>query len=197
MRVHPFLALFLLPALVAAPARAGTYTIAPENSTITLGQTVTLTVSIQTRDPSSNPGFLDAMIQAHTSFFADGPPSVAIKVGNFQLAPVFQGSSFLSTDTTTGGASVSFGANTFPSFVGPLYSFDFTPTEAGPYSFAALTGSVSYLQGTDEITGLTIANILVNPATAVPEPGGLALAAVACGGLALRAWRRGSRRKIL
>jgi hypothetical protein len=191
MRVRPFLALFLLAALVAVPARAGTYTVSPETSTITLGQTVTLTVSILTADPTSNPAVPDGMIQANTSFFADGPsPSVAIKVGNFQLAPlVFQGSSFLSTDTTTGSASVSFGANSFPSFVGPLYSFDFTPTEAGPYSFAALTGSVSYVQGTDEITGLTIANILVNPATTVPEPGGLALVAVACGA-ALSAWRR-------
>ena len=89
-----------------------------------------------------------------------------------------------------GSALVTFGFNTLSSFDGQVYSFDFTPTETGMYTFAAADNSkVFYASGSDPLTLSAGATVNVQ-AAAVPEPAGVTLAAVGCGALALGAWRR-------
>jgi hypothetical protein len=194
MRLLRFVTLALLTAVAgAAPARAGTYSITPTSSTITLGQSVTFAVSMDSADPS--PPFVDGLSLAATNFTASGPSSV--HVTNFQLAAglPFQ-TLFGGTDPTTGTANFIFGNNSFSSFVGNLYTFDFTPTATGTYTFAgADNASAFYLsQNTDGLTLTSLATVDVLPQNPVPEPAGFVLTTVVCGGLAFRRFTRTSAR---
>jgi hypothetical protein len=194
MRLHQLLTLAVVIALATAPARAGTYTIAPASSTITLGQSVTLTVNVFTHDPSGPPqGVTDSLTAIETNFLLSGPASPTLN--NFKIAnDLPSGSTFASGTFPNGSATVFLGANSFSGFQGDIYSFDFTPPEVGTYTFFTANpfdGRATYATNAIDILAvLGLPTIDVLPATSVPEPAGLALAAVACGGLALRAWRR-------
>jgi hypothetical protein len=182
-------------ALAAGPARAGTYSLTPASSTITLGQSVTLTVNVFSHDPSGPPpGVTDSLTAIETNFLLSGTASPTLN--NFKIASDLpSGSTFASGAFPFGSATVFLGANSFSGFTGDVYSFDFTPPKVGTYTFFnpnPFDGLATYAtNATDTLAVLGLPmTIDVLPATSVPEPAGLALAAVACGGLALRAWRR-------
>src|SRR5262249_40546138 len=111
------------------------------------------------------------------------------QVTNFQLAAGLPfGSVFGSpADPATGSANFIFGNNMFSSFAGDLYSFDFTPTATGTYTFGEGSNSSAFYasQSTDglDLTAAATVNVLSTP---VPEPASLVLAAVMCGGLTFR-----------
>jgi hypothetical protein len=146
---------------------------------------------MDTADP--NPTFVDVLQLAATNFAASGPSSV--HVTNFQLASGLPfGSVFGGKDPSTGSANFIFGNNSLSSFSGDLYSFDFTPTATGKYTFAeaaGFTSSAFYASGsTDGLTLTSVATVAVLPPTPVPEPAGFVLAAVVCGSVAFRRFSR-------
>src|SRR5262249_8935103 len=115
--------------------RAGMLTLTPANAEITLGQSVTLTVSINSTDREFVPGETEFLHQVSIHLTASGPSSVTVT--NFTIpSGLPSGSSFATTDPATGSAIVDFGTNTDHSFDGAVYSFDFTPTSTGTYTFA-------------------------------------------------------------
>jgi hypothetical protein len=203
--IRPTLAMLCLFALMAGQARADSISIASSSPTVKVGQTVTLTVSINTTDPSP-PAGTDNLNFAESFLAQTGVPFA--NVGNFRLAPgVLQGS-VVQKETgppapAAGSASVIFPfpsnapGNGLSSFDGPIYEFDFTPTSRGTYTFAFPDPStqadfVVYNSpgGRVFLTGDSTATIVAFGATAVPEPAGLTLVGVCLGGFALRAWRK-------
>lgn len=189
-----FATLTLLALLAAGPVRGGTISIASSSPTAMVGQTVTLTVSIDVTDPSPPPS-------GDYLTFARGVPTTnaaPATLNNFVLAPDVPSGSSLTVQAPPAATLVLFPIfNGLSSFDGALFQFDFTPDHRGLYTFAFPDAStqmdeVYFLGGAGAVyldPGLS-ASIMVFGSTAVPEPTGLALAGVCLGGLALRGWRK-------
>jgi hypothetical protein len=185
MRFSALPALTLLT-VVTAPAPAGTISIAPTSSSITVGQSVTFTVSVNSADPK--PVSPDSLFSAAVGITATGGPTTGT-AGNFQLAVGLPaGSSFVGFGFV--GAALTLGTNNLSSFDGALYTVDFTPTTPGTYTFSSPAGSsvAEYSGGLDLLTlsdPVTV-NVLAAPVS-VPEPAGLTVASICLGALAWRA----------
>jgi hypothetical protein len=179
-------ALTLFAAIGIGSVRAGTLSIAPGKSDISLGQTVDFTVSLDSTDPTPTPH--DSLILVTTNLGASGP--AAVNVTHFRLDPSLPSGSFLNYgDPTSGSAIMLLGSNDFSSFDGPLYEFDFTPTAPGTYSFDAAGGVGAYgSDGKDQFSPGNTATVLVT-AQVVSEPTGLSLVTVGLAGFAVRRWR--------
>jgi hypothetical protein len=189
-------AMLLTLALVLSPtaALAGTVSIAPSNSAIMLGQSVTFTVSVDSTDPVSVNA--DSLFQVAVGIAATGGPTLGT-ASNFQLAAGLPtGTSFVGFGFV--GAAVNLGTNNFSSFDGALYTVDFTPTAIGIYTLSSPANSsvAEYSGALDSLTLSQTVNVNVLPSqTAVPEPSGLVLAgAFLCGLVCCR--RRCTRRLV-
>jgi hypothetical protein len=182
---------------LAASVRAGTVSIAPSTTTATVGETVTLTVSINSMPRNNPPGDELTFIATDLSAGFDGGP-IPVTVGNFRVDPALpSGSSFITTFPRRGAARVQLPeGNGLLSYQGPIYEFELTPPVAGEYFFEINTGTGNAAHYVDMFDSLepgatAFAEVSVRPSV-VPEPTGLALALVCLGGLALRVWRTGS-----
>jgi hypothetical protein len=184
-RALPF-ALALI-VLVTGPVRGGTITIVPAESVITLGQSDTITVSM---DSNNQPG--GELTAIRTRLLVSGPGDFSIS--NLRLdSSLPPGTSFLSTDLTTKFATILFAAGNGKTFLAsPVYEFDFTPSAAGQYDISPdpTDNSVKYVDGTDSLTALVDSGVIQVLPPVVPEPTGLTLAGLAVGGLTVRAWRK-------
>ncbi len=198
----PTLCLFAV--LAAGTARGGTISIASSSPTVMVGQSVTLTVSIDTTDPGPVGGPYQSITYSASNLAQTG---IRFQdVNNFRAAPgTLPGIAVVSDLGQTepaGSASIIYPFingtfNQLSSFTGPLYQFDFTPEHRGTFTFAFPDPSAQedltvyiYPPRTDYLTGGPAATIMAFGATSVPEPTGLALAGVCLSGLALRAWRK-------
>jgi hypothetical protein len=86
---------------------------------------------------------------------------------------------------------VDFGANGFDSFMGDIYSFDFTPTKIGVYTFGAGTTHRTEYGAGDDIDNLTLtSSVTINVVAAAPEPASVTLLTLGAAGLAGYCWRR-------
>jgi hypothetical protein len=182
----PFSALALV-VLWAGPVRAGTITIEPAEPVITLGQSDTFTVSM---DSNNQPdGELTAI---RTRLLVSGPGDFS--VSNLRLDPSLPpGTSFLSTGLTAKFATILFAAGNGQAFLaGPVYEFDFTPSAPGQYDISPdpTDNFVKYVDGTDSLTTLLDTGVIQVLPAAVPEPTALTLAGLAVGGLVVRMWHR-------
>jgi hypothetical protein len=178
VRLSLIVVVALFVAMDARPARAGTASIVPSSSEITLGQTVTVTVSVDSADPT--PVTPDTLVNGNIFLTASGPTTITAT--NFKLASDVPPNSKLAlTFSATGSAELLFEAAGLSSFLGDLYSFEFTPTRAGTYGFTLSgppdTNDLLYFGGEDKLTLTAPASIQVVSA-AVPEPGSLTLVAL-------------------
>jgi hypothetical protein len=179
--------------LLATTSRAGTVLLSAASPTITLGQTIELTISIDSADPK--PPSLRGLALVDVSL------TRLLNVTNgdivaFHLSPDLPtGSKILTVDANHGGANVGLGDNNFSAFVGVLYSVDFKPTVIGEYGFGFNPNGSNFALYTDlgSVDNFTLGPSVTVTVNAVPEPASLTLAGVCLGGLALRAWRRVAR----
>jgi hypothetical protein len=96
-------------------------TVSPTSDTIILAQTITLTVSIDSTDPTPPPFGNDILSEVLIVLAASVPSSVT--VSNFTLpAGLPARSMFTSTDAATRSANIAIGNYTFSSFKGDVYS---------------------------------------------------------------------------
>ena len=159
--------LILLALAAPGSGRAGTISIAPANSAITLGQTATFTISVDS-DFANNPvgDEIGAM-----RLFVDASGPAPFTIGNFRIDLALPaGSTFLRTDPSSGSVDIQVAHTPSSplSFIGPVYEFDFTPSVAGIYDFS-LTSSpsiVAYVQTVDTLDATNFGSLLVRP---VPE----------------------------
>jgi hypothetical protein len=187
--------LALVTALSTGTSWAGSITIGATSPTITLGETDILVVSIVSTAPLPPPNGFDTLLAVNSHVNSSG--AGAVNAGNYRLNPSLPANSSFGFSGTNGTASIAFGSNSLSGLNGSVYAFSFTPSAPGTYTFAFATNVASDVQYslasgdifTDTLTPGPAATVFVKP-NVIREPGGLTLAAVCLGGLAMRLrWR--------
>jgi hypothetical protein len=175
-------------ALSSQAARAGLLTIDPNQTTIAVGQTDQITINVGALNPQGQPGAVEE-INAQSSVSGG---SISGTIGNFQIAQGLSGHSFfMSSDPSSGSAEVNLGNNLSSTFSGDVYSFDFTPTTAGSYTFSVGdTSAALYLSGGDPLHGDSVTITVQTQPVNAPEPASLTLMGIGVAAIGLRVWRR-------